>query len=99
MLYTPRLLFRIMNEKERLLAISQNSLKQKPVQLVKDVELESPFGAHANQINEMENIYGNPYVLSEENNYEENDAASCIVDLNKVKKQFEIWQDSFGGKN
>ena len=25
------------------------------------------------------------------------DSATCIIDLEKVKKQFEIWQDSFKG--
>ena len=25
------------------------------------------------------------------------DSATCIIDLKKVKKQFEIWQDSFKG--
>ena len=25
------------------------------------------------------------------------DSATCVIDLEKVKKQFEIWQDSFKG--
>ena len=29
--------------------------------------------------------------------FEPSDSATCIVDLDKIKKQYEIWHDSFGG--
>ena len=28
---------------------------------------------------------------------ENSDSATCLVDLEKVKKQYEIWHESFGG--
>ena len=45
----------------------------------------------------IEKGYGNPYLKLESSCGEDNDNATCIVDLNKVKKQYEIWQESFKG--
>ena len=33
----------------------------------------------------------------EKDEFESSDSAICIVDLDKIKKQYEIWHDSFGG--
>ena len=42
---------------------------------------------------------GQEYVLENHdgNPIDDVDSATCIIDLENVKKQFEIWQDSFKG--
>ena len=41
--------------------------------------------------------YTNDIEKDDGNMSETNDNATCIVDLNKVKEQYKIWQESVGG--
>ena len=39
----------------------------------------------------------NPGGMNHESESDNFDSATCIVDLDKVKKQYEIWHECFGG--
>ena len=44
-----------------------------------------------------DNFKENMGLVDNKEDFEPSDSATCIVDLDKIKKQYEIWHDSFGG--
>ena len=48
-------------------------------------------------MNSPDSFQENMGLDDDKEDFEPSDSAICIVDLDKIKKQYEIWHDSFGG--
>ena len=62
-----------------------------------DVRFKGSNKSHAKNSNGIEKLDDDPYLKCDSIMIKDNDTATCIVDLNKVKAQYELWQESFGG--
>ena len=62
-----------------------------------DSGVEGSFRYHIKNTLDLRNNQENVKIDKAANASEKSDSATCVVDLEKVKKQYEIWHDSFKG--